>query len=497
MVALFVAVDRKDSNLKPLLVVDTPKRWPMKIPGMELVSSYQYLSDPEYAQGVGRKVFNLCRSVRYQAAGYYVSLLAEARGHRPLPSVSVIQDLKLAPVIRVASQDLDELIQTNLKRIKSDEFELSVYFGHNTAGGHDKLAQAVFNAFPAPLLRAKFERDGRWRLTSVKVIGLGDVPEAHRPFVIEQAVRYLKRSPRKGKSSVPTRFDLAILRSTTEEIPPSNAAALKKFISAGEALGIRCELIEKDSYGRIAEFDGLFIRETTSVNHHTYRFSRRASAEGLVVVDDPRSIVRCTNKVYLAETLARHKLATPRTLILSEENAAAGIKALGFPCVVKQPDSAFSAGVLRIDSEDGLDALLGKLFEESDLLIAQEFVPTEYDWRVGVLGGKPLFACRYGMAPGHWQVVHRDGKEVDYGDFATIPVQQVPDSVMKLAVKSAALMGEGLYGVDLKVVKGKAVVIEVNDNPNIDAGIEDEVLGDRLYLAVMEYFLRRFEEPRG
>lgn len=483
--------------MKPLLVVDSPKRWPLKIPGMELVSSYQYLSDPEYAQGTGRKVFNLCRSFRYQAAGYYVSLLAEARGHKPLPSVSVIQDLKLAPVIRVASQDLDELIQENLKRIKSDEFDVSIYFGHNLAGGHDRLAQAVFNAFPAPLLRARFEKDGRWRLTGVKVIGLGDVPESHRPFVIEQAERYLKRSPRKSKSAPPSRFDLAILRNAQEDIPPSNEGALKKFIQAGEAIGIRCELIEKDSYGRIAEFDGLFIRETTQVNHHTYRFARRATVEGMVVVDDPRSIVRCTNKVYLAETLNRHRLATPRTLILSSENAAEGIRSLGFPCVLKKPDSAFSIGVKRLDSDDGLEQRLEQLFEESDLLIAQEFVPTDYDWRIGVLGGKPLFACRYGMAPGHWQIVLRDGDDVEYGDFSCVPIQKVPDEVLKLAVKSAALMGEGLYGVDLKVVGGKAVVIEVNDNPNIDAGIEDALLGDQLYLAVMDYFLRRFEEPRS
>lgn len=483
--------------MKPLLVVDFPKRWPLTIPGMELVSSYQYLSDPEFAHGPGRKVFNLCRSLSYQAAGYYVSLLAEARGHRPLPSVSVIQDLKLAPVIRVAAHDLDELIQENLKRIKSDEFELSVYFGHNLAEGHDKLAQAIFNAFPAPLLRAKFERNGVWRMSSIRVVGLGDVPDSHRPFVIEQAERYLKRSPRKGKVATPTRFDLAILRNKSEAYAPSNEEALKKFVAAGESLGIRCELIEKDSYGRIAEFDGLFIRETTQVNHHTYRFSRRASAEGLVVVDDPRSIVRCTNKVYLAETLARHRLATPRTLILSIDNAEAGIRALGFPCVLKQPDSAFSQGVERVDSEVGLKERLKELFAESDLLIAQEFVPTEYDWRVGILGGKPLFACRYGMAPGHWQIVQRVGEDTEYGDYATLPLQKVPDDVMKLADKAAGLMGDGLYGVDLKVVNGKAMVIEVNDNPNIDAGVEDAVLGDRLYLAVMEHFLRRFEEPRA
>ena len=86
----------------PLVVVDSPKRWPLLIPGTELVSSYDYLADAQFAQGPGRKVFNLCRSFKYQAAGYYVSLLAEARGHRPLPSISAIQDLRLAPVVKLA-----------------------------------------------------------------------------------------------------------------------------------------------------------------------------------------------------------------------------------------------------------------------------------------------------------------------------------------------------------------------------------------------------------
>lgn len=483
--------------MKPLVVVADPKRWPLKIPGTEIVSAYQYLSDPELAQGTGRKVFNLCRSLSYQSAGYYVSLLAEARGHRPLPSVAAIQDLKLTPLVRMVGQELDELIQSSLRRIKSEEFELSVYFGHNLASGHDRLALAIFNAYPAPLLRARFEHDQRWRLVGVRAIGLGDVPDAHRPFVIEQAERYLRRVPRKGREAT-TRFDLAILVDPEEKLAPSDSDAIKRFIAAGETLGIGCTLIERDSYGRIAEFDGLFIRVTTSVDHYSYRFARRAAMEGLVVLDDPRSIVRCTNKVYLAETLARHRIATPRTLILSRDNAAAGIRSLGFPCVIKQPDSSFSQGVIRIDGDLGLDERLEALFEESDLLVAQEYVPTDFDWRIGVLDGKPLFACRYGMAPGHWQIVrHNEGKEMDYGTFATVRIEDAPSDVVKLAVRAAGVMGEGLYGVDLKQVGGRAVVIEVNDNPNIDGNVEDAVLGDRLYLTIMEYFLRRFEERRS
>lgn len=479
--------------MKPLLVVDSPKRWPLEIPGTEVVSAYRYLSDPTYSQGPGRKVFNLCRSIRYQAAGYYVSLLAEARGHRPLPSMAAIQDLKLAPVIKLVSQDLDELMQSSLRRIKSESFDLSVYFGRNLSAGHDRLALAVFNAFPAPLLRARFELNGRWRLAGVKVIGLGDMPDTHRAFVVQQAERYLKRTPRRGKAETPSRFDLAILRNAADPMPPSSYETLKKFVNAGEELGISCELIEKDAYGRIAEFDGLFIRETTYVNHYTFRFSRRAAAEGLVVIDDPRSIMRCMNKVYLAETLGRHRVPTPKTLILSKENAAEGIRSLGFPCVVKQPDSSFSAGVSRIDSPDGLEEFLAERFEQSDLLIAQEYVPTSFDWRIGVLDGKPLYACRYGMAEGHWQIVKREGTDIEYGKYETLSIENAPQDVVRLGVRAANLMGDGLYGVDLKVIGARPVVIEVNDNPNIDTGVEDAVLGDELYRRVMRYFLERFE----
>jgi len=482
--------------MKPLLVVDSPKRWPLHIPGAELVSAYDYLSDPAYAQGPGRKVFNLCRSLRYQSSGYYVSLLAEARRHRPLPSVSAIQGFKLAPVIRAASDELADLIQQSLKRIKADKFELSVYFGHNVAAGHDRLALGVFNAFPAPLLRARFERDGSWRLTSVRAIGLGEVPESHYPFVVEKAEQYLKRRPRRGRSSPPSKYDLAVLHDPDSALPPSNAGALRKFIAAGESLGIRCELIERDGYGRLAEFDGLFIRATTAVNHYTYRFARRAAAEGLVVIDDPQSIVRCTNKVYLAETLSRQRIPIPKTVIVSKENATQAIRSIGLPCVIKQPDSSFSAGVTRMDSEAQIAEMLPPLFEQSELLIAQEFVPTDFDWRVGVLAGRALWVCRYGMAPGHWQIYSRDEQGVHEGDSTTMSVDEAPNDVIKLAVRAANQMGDGLYGVDLKVVHNRAVVIEVNDNPNIDAGVEDSVLGSWLYEAIMQHFLRKFEEKR-
>jgi glutathione synthase/RimK-type ligase-like ATP-grasp enzyme len=73
-------------------------------------------------------------------------------------------------------------------------------------------------------------------------------------------------------------------------------------------------------------------------------------------------------------------------------------------------------------------------------------------------------------------------------------VGEAPQVVVDTAVNAARLIGDGLYGVDLKQVGDRCYVIEVNDNPNIDAGNEDGVLKDALYREVMGVFLRRIRE---
>ncbi len=246
--------------MRSLIVVDTPGRWPLRIPNTEVVAARDYIADQAFADGPGSKIFNLCRSYRYQSAGYYVSLLAEARQHRPLPSITTIQDLRLASVVRLTGQDLSQLVATSLRRLRSERFELSIYFGRNLSASYDKLSLALFNAFPAPFLRATFEAKPDWILTSLRLIGSAEIPEAHLDFVVEQAQRYLKRAPRKPRARKEARFDLAILHDPEEQLPPSDQGGLRHFLEAGDSLGIRCELIRKEAYGRLAEFAAFFFR---------------------------------------------------------------------------------------------------------------------------------------------------------------------------------------------------------------------------------------------
>lgn len=485
--------------MRHIVVVNHPKKWPLNIPGVDVVAARTYLSDENYSRLRRVKVYNLCKSYRYQTTGYYVSLLASARGHRPMPNILAMQDMKSQAMIRFASEEMEKLVRTALRPIQADRFVLSIYFGKNMARRYDRICQRLFNQFQAPLLRAIFQKkEGEWFLQSISPIAASDIPEEHHSFVIDSAQEFFqKRSPSTPRKS--TRFDLAILVNPDEEPAPSNEIAIRRFIKAAESLDLYTELITKEDYSRLNEFDALFIRETTSVNHHTYRMARKAVAEGLVVIDDPESILKCTNKVYLAELLTRYNIPAPKTLILSLDNRENAPAQLGFPLVLKQPDSSFSKGVMRIENHDEFMLETDKLFTKSDLLIAQEFIPTNFDWRVGILNNKPLYSCHYYMARKHWQIYERlaDGKTYE-GLTKTFTVEETPENVITLALRAAGAIGDGLYGVDIKQVENKLYVIEVNDNPSIDAGIEDCRIKSDLYESIMGEILRRIEiKKRG
>jgi len=144
-----------------LLVLENPKAWDLEVPDVDLVSARDYLVDPRHSGRRRTRVFNLCRTYSPKTAGYYVSLLAEARGHRPLPSVATIQDLRSPSLARMVSEELDEQIQQTLRPLRSDRFTLSIYFGRNLAARYDRLSKALLNLFPAPLLRAEFVRSAK------------------------------------------------------------------------------------------------------------------------------------------------------------------------------------------------------------------------------------------------------------------------------------------------------------------------------------------------
>ena len=481
-----------------LFVVDRAEDWALAIPGVDVISGRSYVEDRSFSRVRRALVFNLCRSYTYQRIGYYVSLLAEARGHRAWPSIATIQDLRSQMLTRVVGDELDLEIQRALRAVRTDRFDLSIYFGRPLVARHAALARALSTQFDAPLLRASFVRvDGEFELRSVRPIPLKEVPVSHRPFVVEAAQAWFQRRPRGRRPARGWYCHLAILCDPNEEMPPSDARAIKRFERAARKLDVRCEILGPDDIGKLPAYDALFIRATTQVGNFAHRFAQRAESEGLAVIDDPQSIVRCTNKAYLAELLDRHDVPAPKTMIVHRANRDSVTALLGLPCVLKQPDGAFSVGVVKAATSGELESGLDRMFASSELVVAQEFVPTDFDWRVGVLDRQLLWVCRYFMAPRHWQIIKRsDSGKASSGRVESIPIDDAPRAVTRIALRAAGLIGDGLYGVDLKQHGRKVRVVEVNDNPNIDAGIEDAILGEGLYERIVASLLARVERKR-
>jgi glutathione synthase/RimK-type ligase-like ATP-grasp enzyme len=484
---------------RTLLVVDDLSDWNPYYPSEQVITFENYLATEQDQSQQRVRIINLCSSYKYLSDGYYCSLLAEARGHHVIPSVKVLNDLGKKALYRLQLDDLEETLGKGAFKTadKDSEITLMSYFGTTPDPAFQDLARQLFERFSCPILEVTLRWYAKqWEIADLKAISHRHLDDAQQTVFADALDKFSTKVWRKGRARKAARFDLAILINPEEELPPSNRGALKKFIKIGRQMGIEIELITQQHFIRLSEFDGLFIRETTNIDHHTYRFAKKAEAEGLVVIDDPTSMLRCTNKVYLADLFRTHKVPTPKTWLLHKGNAAHldRVEAeAGFPMVVKIPDGSFSRGIAKVNDRKELELKVEELFQKSALLLAQEFLYTDFDWRIGIFNNKPLYACRYYMVKNHWQIYRHGSSRIDTGSFATLPTFEVPKAVLDAALKATQPIGNGLYGVDVKEKDGKGYVIEVNDNPNIDSGVEDKYLGDELYRLIMTELLRRME----
>jgi len=497
--ALQLDETNEKQSLANIIVVRNPKNWNLQIEGVKVVSSKGYITEAEFQSLRNVRIFNLANSYQYQKMGYYVSLLASARDHRVIPNVTTLRDFSSLSLIRSLSGYIDEDIQKTFKTVEGNKVSMYVYFSKSVNPKFRQLAQKLYHLFEAPLLQIDFVKTEKWMIQKVSPLSLKKVNPDHLEKVQEFARDYFSKKRFSRPRFKNYKYDLAILVNPKEPNPPSCPVALQNFKKAAEKEGFYTEFITKEDFSQLSEYDALFIRETTDVNNHTYQFSRTAYAEGLVVIDDPWSILRCSNKIFQNERLKQNKIKTPATEVLSKFSYRKSQNVrLNFPLVLKQPDSAFSLGVEKVNNPEQLDESLQKLFERSDLIIAQEFMPSEFDWRIGVLDQAPLFACKYFMAKDHWQIYNwKSESKYKGGSSETVAFQDVPDGVIKTALKAAALIGDGLYGVDLKMVNGEVYVIEINDNPNIDADVEDNILKDELYTKIVRSLKNRIEINRN
>ena len=457
---------------KTLIVVDNNEQ-SLAHSFENVITFNTYLRDYPKHNEPKTRIINLCDSSQYLSKGYYCSLLAEARKHQVLPSVKTINALRSGQALMSSVGVLTD----------------ALYFGHAVNEQQTKAAKAVFKQYPAPILFV----DQQGLLKQGSLASLND--QQQQDFVAK-LTEFTQTQWRISSTQKRYRWDMAILVDHNEKVPPSDKDAITRFIKAAAKHGIYAQALSFDEIDNIAQFDALFIRQTTAIDHPTYRLASKAQSLGLVVIDDAESILRCCNKVYLHDAFNYQKVPSLKTLVVadqSDDTISVLEESFTYPLVLKMPEGSFSKGVYKVADRTELVTKLNELFEFSALVLAQEYMYTEYDWRVGVLNGRAIYACRYLMARNHWQIYNHDAKRFFSGGFETLPTFELPKAVLDAALKACKTVGKGLYGVDVKEHQGRAYVLEVNDNPSIDHKVEDAYLGDELYMIIMDEFKQRLE----
>ena len=223
-----------------LILLDSLAQWKPYYETETLTTAADYLQN-EHLSKQPLLVINLCSKLDYHTEGYYCSLLGQARGHKVLPDVDVLNRLESGALTRMddSLQRICQKWMQNKTPNDRDLYEVDIYFGTCSEPEINKIARYIFEQFPCPLLRVTFANRPRHQIESVRLLSLTELDDAQQDMfaqALDNFSQKIWRQPRHHKAS---RFDLAILHDPSEHLPPSNKAALNKFISQAKKMNIR------------------------------------------------------------------------------------------------------------------------------------------------------------------------------------------------------------------------------------------------------------------
>lgn len=268
--------------------------------------------------------------------------------------------------------------------------------------------------------------------------------------------------------------------------------ALMRLAQVGQKFGHRVDFLFRPDIYKIPQYQAIFIRTLTDPMNTSYVVARTAQMNGLRVLDDPDSIIICCDKIHMYRRLQMHHVPMPETLFLANKDVTAEVgakllKAVSNPLVLKAPNSSFSMYVERVSTPQEFVKVGRRFLRRADRIVAQEFIASEFDWRVAVLAGRPLFVCQYRIPKKRWKILTytENGREI-HGPVKGFDLNKVSHKLLDTAVQATKAIGNGLYGVDLKQSGNGFAVIEVNDNPTIHLGEEDQN-APHLYEKLIKY----------
>ena len=231
----------------------------------------------------------------------------------------------------------------------------------------------------------------------------------------------------------------------------------------------------------------IFVRGTPSKDSHLDLISEFERL-GYCCVNSRTTINICADKYRNYVRLKEYGLTQPKTILIPNKDMIDdSLEALDtkFPIIMKTLRGSKGVGVLFIESKKSLDAIVQLVYktdEDSDLLI-QEYIKTDGDIRVIVLGDRVIATMKRNVVEGDFRSNYSQGGNVSAYELTSMEEEQC-----LLAAKAV----DGIFtAVDFIPVKNREkkppYILEVNSSPGTD-GIE-EATNKNISKEVLTHFL--------
>ncbi len=171
------------------------------------------------------------------------------------------------------------------------------------------------------------------------------------------------------------------------------------------------------------------------------------------LVDEPFILLKSFTALQLSEA----DLPVPNTYIYPKrENALKNISELKIPIIVKDLRGAKGRNIYKFDSQSELTQFIKKT-ESINQYAFQQFLPTDGDIRVFVIGDKVLGAMKRFVISGDFRANISQGAKAEK--------YELTPELKDLAQKAAKVTNTEIAGVDFIESDGKYYIIEVNRAP--------------------------------
>src|SRR5690606_1200860 len=142
---------------------------------------------------------------------------------------------------------------------------VSIFFGIGPSKAWDRFARLLFDWFRAPALEVAID-DGEWAtIRKIGFLPLARMKKDEKTRFLESLDTYTNRQWRDTKARTPSRYTFATLIDPQEVLPPSSVNSLKYWSRIAEKMGVEVEPITRKDLPKLANYDALFIRETTAI----------------------------------------------------------------------------------------------------------------------------------------------------------------------------------------------------------------------------------------